>query len=461
MMETNSDSQKLAGSFRDPSGFVYRKDGVLYRQINRSYQKDYDHLMNSGLYDVLVRGELLVPHIEVKTDESATREVYKIIRPEELPFISYPYEWCFSQLKGAAMATLAIQKKALEHGMSLKDASAYNIQFKDGKPIHIDTLSFQIQQAGLPWVAYKQFCQHFLAPLALAKYSHFDLTRIMTLYSDGIPLDIASQLLPWNSYLSGALILHVHMHAKSMKRFANKQIKKDQSKLRSAATNKLVDSLENAVQKIKWTYDTDVWTAYYDEIHYSEEAFVQKQEIIDRLIDRIKPGTVWDLGANTGLFSRMSSQKGCFTLSLDGDPNVVEANYLECRKKSETNILPLVMDLTNPSPASGWHCRERMSLFDRSKNDTVLALALIHHLTIGNNVPLDKLALFFDKLASNLIIEFVPKTDPKVQQLLSSRDDIFPDYNQRSFELAFEKFFKIVEVTKISASDRVLYLMSK
>lgn len=460
-MEINIDSEVIHGSFRDPSGFVFRKEGVLYRQINRSYQKDYDQLMKSGLYDALVTSELLVQHVEIKTNECATKEIYKLIRPDELPFISYPYEWCFSQLKEAALATLAIQKKALEYGMILKDASAYNIQFKDGKPIHIDTLSFQIHSEGSPWVAYKQFCQHFLAPLALTKYCHFELTRLTTLYADGIPLDIASHLLPWTSYLAGSLTLHLHLHAKSIRRFANRQTEDNQPKMSSGSTNNIVDSLENAIQKIECKSKTNVWTAYYDEIHYSEEAFVEKQHIISRLIDQIMPGTVWDLGANTGLFSRICSHKGCFTLSLDADPNVVEANFRECQKKSETNILPLVMDLTNPSPGSGWDCRERMSLFDRSKKDTVLALALIHHLAIGNNVPFDKLALFFDKLASNLIIEFVPKTDPKAQQLLSSRKDIFRDYNQDAFEWAFEKFFKINEVIKLAGSDRAMYFMNK
>ena len=160
-------SQRLAASFRDPSGYLFTRDGTLYRQINQTYRDNYQTLMDSGLYDQLISEQLLIPHEEVAVEPAEPSSAFKVIRPEPLQFLSYPYERCFSQLKDTALTTLTIQKRALNHGMSLKDCSSYNIQFHHGRPVFIDTLSFEIYREGEPWVAYRQFCQHFLAPLAL------------------------------------------------------------------------------------------------------------------------------------------------------------------------------------------------------------------------------------------------------------------------------------------------------
>ena len=191
-------SNKLECSFRDPSGFIFKKDGVLYRQINYSYKENYDYFKSSGLYNELIELDLLVPHEEVIVD-CLDGDGYVIIKPVELPVISYPYEWSFSQLKEAALLTLNIQQKALSKGLSLKDASSYNVQLYNGKPIFIDTLSFEILQSNQPWVAYKQFCQHFLAPLALMAKTEITLNQLLKTNIDGIPLGLASKLLPLRS----------------------------------------------------------------------------------------------------------------------------------------------------------------------------------------------------------------------------------------------------------------------
>ncbi len=167
---------------------------MLYRQVNRKYEQEYVRLMESGLYEKLVKAKLLIPHIEVDNVEAESGERFKIIQPERVPFISYPYEWSFGQLKDAALATLSIQKRALKLGMSLKDASAYNIQFVRGKATLIDTLSFELYKEGQPWVAYRQFCQHFLAPLALMALKDVRLSQLLRVYIDGVPLDLASEL---------------------------------------------------------------------------------------------------------------------------------------------------------------------------------------------------------------------------------------------------------------------------
>ena len=192
-------NEKIAGSFRDPSGFLFHLNGLIYRQINIEYKKNYIHLMKSGLYEALMDTKLLIPHEEVNIGSLASDNAYKIIKPEQVLFISYPYEWCFSQLKDAALTTLKIQKKSLNFGMSLKDCSAYNIQFRKGKPILIDTLSFEEYREGKPWIAYRQFCQHFLAPLALMSYKDIRLNQLLRIYIDGIPLDLAIHLLPFRT----------------------------------------------------------------------------------------------------------------------------------------------------------------------------------------------------------------------------------------------------------------------
>jgi len=449
------------GSFRDPSGFIFYEDGHLYRQINHNYQSDYDMLMSSGLYKTLSEEGLLISHKEIDFDSSKNSNAYKIIKPEFIPFISYSYEWSFSQLKDAALLTLSIQKKALKVGLSLKDASAYNVQFLNGKPVIIDTLSFAKHIEGEPWIAYKQFCQHFLAPLALMSHRDIRLSSLLKTYIDGIPLDLAANLLPLRSYFKSSILSHIHLHAKSQSHFADKVIKKENPAFSLNAMYGLIDSLESAIRKLKWKPLGTEWHDYYSGTNYTESGHSHKKEIVSEYISKSKPEILWDLGANDGIFSRLASDEGVFTLSFDSDPAAVENNYLNARNQSETNILPLLIDLTNPSPAVGWENDERSSLLERGPADVTMALALIHHLAISNNLPLGKTAEMFSSICNYLIIEFVPKNDSQVQKLLSSREDIFPDYIQSEFEREYNKYFTILDNKKIADSERTLYLMKK
>ncbi len=454
-------SQTVPSSFRDPSGFLFFHDGSIYRQVNTVYKANYDHFIESGLYKSLVDANLLIPHEEVEGRNLRHNEAYKVIKPEPLPFISYPYEWCFSQLKHAALTTVKVQKIALEFGMSLKDSSAYNIQFRKGKPIFIDTLSFEKYKEGKPWIAYRQFCQHFLAPLALARYKDIRLKELFRIFIDGIPLDLASKILPLRTYLKFSLLSHIHLHAKSQRHFADKTIKTNGRKVSRLAFLGLIDNLESAVKNLNWQPQDTEWTGYYKEGNYSSDALSHKKQLVAQYLSRIKPKIVWDLGANTGLFSRISSDKGAQTISFDIDTSTVEKNYLEATRKGEINILPLVLDLSNPSPALGWQSEERMSLLERGPADTVLALALIHHLAISNNLPFSKIAKFFSQICISLIIEYIPKDDSQVQRLLLTRNDIFPDYNQQVFDNEFNKYFEIRDSARIKDSQRTLYLMQK
>jgi len=453
-------SKDIPGSFRDPSGFIFFHNGMIYRQVNIIYKENYDHLMNSGLYDSLVNAELLISHKEVTIESKEPDKAYKIIEPPKIPFISYPYEWCFSQLKDAALTTLRLQKKALEFGMSLKDCSAYNIQLRKGKPVFIDTLSFEKYREGQPWVAYRQFCQHFLSPLALMSCKDIRLNQLFRVFIDGVPLDLSSSLLPLRTYFAFSLFTHIHLHAKSQRRFANKTVNLTGNKFGRLSFLGLIDNLESAIKKLRWQAQGTEWADYYEDTNYSSDALQHKKQIVAEFLDKANPSVVWDLGANLGMFSRIASDKKIQTISFDIDPAAVEKNYLQCIADGETNILPLVIDFTNPSPSIGWENTERMSLVERGPADMVFALALIHHLALSNNLPLHRIAIFLHGICKSLIIEFVPKNDSQVKRLLSSREDIFPDYTQQIFESEFSKYFTISHSAKIRDSERILYLMA-
>jgi len=376
-------------------------------------------------------------------------------------FISYPYEWSFGQLKDAALATLSIQRRALKLGMSLKDASAYNIQFVRGKATLIDTLSFEAYKEGQPWVAYRQFCQHFLAPLALMALKDVRLSQLLRVYIDGIPLDLASELLPWKTHFNFGLLTHIHLHAGAQKKYAGKEVKSHGGSMNKQAMTGLIESLDSTIRKLDWKPDGTEWGNYYEITNYSDAAFEHKKQLVREWTGRVQPALVWDLGANNGVFSRVVSEVGPFVAAFDIDPAAVEQNYRQVRAEKNEKVLPLLLDLTNPSPALGWANRERDSFGSRGPVDMALALAVIHHLAISNNVPLPQLANFFAETGKWLVIEFVPKSDSQVKKLLASREDIFPAYTREGFEAAFRIRYRIQEAVNVNESERVLYLMEK
>lgn len=457
-------SEKVSGSFRDPSGFMFKHDGKLYRQVNQKYREEYDLLMTSGLYNQLTKSKTLVGHKEVDLELAPLPDIaYKVIQPEVVDFISYPYEWCFNQLKDAAILTLAIARRALEFGMSLKDASAYNIQFQQGRPIFIDTLSFEKYEEGMPWVAYRQFCQHFLAPLSLMAKKDIRLAQMLRLHIDGIPLDLTSKLLPASTRLNFGLGTHIHLHAKSQERYADKEVSQAEVKGRvsKSAMLGLFDSLLSTVRSLNVKTIQTEWTDYYQDNNYTEASFEAKRQLVKSFIEKVNPKQVWDLGGNTGEFSRAASDLGISMVCFDIDPGAVQQNYELVKKNKEKFMLPLRMDLTNPSPDLGWHNAERESMQARGPVDLVMALALIHHMAISNNVPLVEIADYFAELGEYLIIEFVPKSDSQVKRLLASRVDIFPDYNLEGLKRAFETRFKLNEEQKVPGSERTLLLFKR
>ena len=450
-------------SYRDPAGFVFERDGVLYRQINPAAREDYTALIESGLYAALAGRGDLVAHEEADVALSPDGRAFRVIRPERIGFISYPYEWCFGQLKDAALLTLRLQKTAMAHGMSLKDATAFNVAFEGGRPVLIDTLSFERLEPGAPWVAYRQFCESFLAPLALMSAVDPRLNQLLRPWLDGVPLDLAQKLLPWRSRLRPGLLVHVQLHAAAQRRLAGRTPAAPAAprRVHATAVPALVDSLERTVRALDWSPGGTVWGDYYQATNYTDAAFAHKREIVDAAIDRLAPSGVWDLGANDGTFSRLASGRGISTVAFDVDPAAVEKNYRRVVQGKESHLLPLLLDLTNPSAASGWANRERETIAGRGPADLALALALVHHLAIGHNVPLPRVAEFLASLARALVIEFVPKDDSQVQRMLASRRDIFDGYTQEAFEGAFAARFLIEQAVPVRDSKRVVYVMRR
>jgi hypothetical protein len=460
--------QKEHSSFRDRSGFVFYDNGNVYRAVSDSYKHQFDAFVSSGLYDLLVKEDLLIPHRELSPGHWPSvpvqgHSIYKLLQPELLTYISYPYEWCFQQLKDAALLTLDIQLKALEHNMTLKDASAFNVQFRQGKPVFIDTLSFDHYEEGSPWIAYRQFCCHFLAPLALMTYVTTDLRRLSHLFVDGIPLSIASKLLPGKTRLSPFYLLHIHYHAKLEAKYsgdvdASKKVNRHLSKTKLVA---IINHLVSGIRSMTLSKSKTEWGDYYQEFSYSDQAIENKKRLIKEWAAAIEPKTTWDLGCNTGMFSELIQPFSEQIISFDIDHLAIEKFYAVVKAKAYKNILPLLLDLGNPSAAIGWANQERKAFIERGKTDLMLALALIHHLSIGNNVPFTNVAELFGNLTQWLIIEFVPKHDSQAKRLLVTREDVFSDYTQQVFESAFDKFFVIENSQQIIGTERILYLMKR
>ena len=426
---------EVESSFRDVDSKVWSDGQTIFRDIMPSYFQSYGRLMRSGLYEELVAMGLLIPHLELGRDNGVLTVV-----PRKVAFISYPYEWSFSSLQEAADVTLEINRIALRHGMILKDASAFNIQYIDGRWKLIDTTSFEIYKEGTPWRAFGQFTRHFLLPLVLAHYRRPSYLKSLMWNIDGLPVLETIKELPIRSRFNFGCALFVHAF----------RVFKDGAKERTinkVYLDSFLSRLQSYIRGLKPTRET-VWADYEPDLDYVN---IKKKIVWQALIGN---GTVGDLGANTGEFSRMALMARGLdeVVAVDKDHDCVE-------RMCNSGILPLVVDLANPTPAIGWGNTERLSFLQRAKFDTVLFLAMIHHLCIGNNIPLIKVAGQLSTMVrKRLIIEFIPLEDEKAQIL--SKDRVFPPYSETIFEEAFGRYFTLEHKTKLGSLCRKLYIYS-
>lgn len=449
-------------SFRDPSGYMFFDGEVLRRAINPIYFKQYNELKESGFFKTLFSNEMLIPHEEtsVSTDQI-------IITPEIIPFITNPYEWSFEQYKHAALHTLKIHKYALSKGFILKDASAYNITFHKGKPIFIDTLSFDFYEEGTPWRAYKQFITHFLGPLVLAKYHGTEMLKMMQTHIDGIPVQLISSLLPNRTKFSSVLYTNIHLLAKmESKHSEDYKAETKIATLSKKAQENIIESLFDFIRKLKLNEKSE-WGDYYDKTNYDKEAFEAKKQLVKAWVKPLSPEKLIDMGGNDGTFARTVIDSVPHIVVTDIDSNAVEHNYRQVQQNKETNMLPFVCDVLQPAPGIGFNNTERSSLLERLKEyapDVTLALALIHHITLSGNVPFEKSAEFFASYSENLIIEFPTREDSWVESLLVRKREFinhFDFYNETVFEKAYQKYFTLEKKQALEGTKRILYHFRK
>lgn len=450
-------------SFRDPSGQVFEVEGRICRSVTQGYSQHWEACEQSDFFAQMTAKRKLVPF----TENPQPGGYWKLLDVERIPCISYPYEWSFSQLQDAALLTLDLQDEALARGLILKDASAYNVQFTGAKPIFIDILSFEKHQAGSPWAAYRQFCKHFLAPLALSAKLGLWCGALSRLWIDGIPLAHACALLPWRSRLSPALAIHLFAHARMEARHADARASAAKARavhMSEQSLRNFTQSLRACVQGLHAPGAATEWGDYYNDTNYSPEAHAHKAELVENLARQHSGRLAVDMGANTGRYSALLAPHFATVIAADIDPLAVERHYVQVRQHGPDNILPLVLDLGNPSPALGWACEEREAFAPRMQANFVTALALIHHLVMTAGIPLNRVAGYFATLlraGGHLCIEFVPKEDSQVQRLLAARPDIFMDYTLNDFLQAFGQQFRLVTQLPIEDSVRTLCVFQR
>ena len=454
------------GSFRDPSGHVFTKEKSVYRSIFKAGVINYEAARDAGVYDKLIKAGLLLPHNEVDPGDLTPEGTIYCLSHPLLPMISYPWEWPFSFLKDAALIHLEVMKILLPYGFWLRDASAFNVQYDGVRPCLIDTLSVGQRIPESPWVAYGQFCAHFIASLAMAAYCDIRTFSLWRNYIDGYPLNLATKMLPvWRLFRPG-LFMHLGLHALMQERADRKE---DIDKLKVVKKPKvsdqgmvgLIHSLNRTIEGIKWKRFSRIWEDYGEIRTYKDEDIVNKSEIVDRVVQRLNPKMVWDLGSNTGEFSLIAASYGAFVVSIDGDAACTEHLYQSLsRKNGHRNILPLTMDLANPSPGLGWNNQERLSLSDRGPADLILALALIHHLVFTSSIPLLLVARWFQSLTRYVLVEFIPPSDPMVQKLLKNRGDEHLPYDLKEFEASFGEYFDFVDRDTLK-NGRILFLCKR
>lgn len=442
--ETTRPRSDDPASFRDPASVVHDAHGRIYRVISKSYFSDYSMLM-LGFYQELIDKQLLIPHEELcNTAPEIT------IQPEKVYPITYPYEWCFSMLKEAALNTLEINRIAMQHGMMLKDASAYNMQYHDGKMKLIDTCSFMKYEFGMPWGAYSQFLRHFLCPLLLMAYVDSSFGRLSEIYLDGVPVQLATRLLPKRLRFSLGMWVHIYSQAMNFIVNPNRTVK-----MSSLAVEALLNNLANFIRSINYKPKSP-WLDYKNAGSYNDTALFDKQGIVNHVMgngDGI--ASILDLGCNTGSYCAVHIEEFKHIIAVDIDHDSVEIAF-----ERKGNFLPLVIDICNPSPAIGWANKERPAFWDRiGQVDTIMALAIIHHLCIRNNVPLSMVADLLADHCRRLIIEFVPLEDPQAQKLLGKKN--IPEYSLDAFKSAFGRHFNTLSEIPITDSMRTIYAMEK
>lgn len=455
-------------SFRDPSGSVFYRDGRVLRRLDAKGAADWEALNATCFFGEMVADGRLIGTSEASRDlggdtEAGTGGFAAVLEHDRIPFISYPYEWTFGMLRSAAILHLEVLLAALEEGMTTKDGYAYNIQFRGESPVFIDIGSFEPVGSGGPWVGYRQFCQTMLYPLMVESHLGIPFQRLLRGHLEGIDTADMRRLIGPAGVLRKGVLRHVVIHDLLSSKVENpSQDTRRQladvgagTDIAKAATTKLLD----LVRSLSSPRSESAWADYRTTCSYSDEDTTAKTRFIDSVLNASHPSLVFDLGCNDGSFSKLAAAHAEQVVAVDFDPLVVDNFFRELRcSDAPRNILPLVQDLTDPSPARGWRGRERSAFFDRVRPDLILALALVHHLSIGANVPLAEVVDFLASNGEELVVEFVEPHDPMAERLLGNKPaGTHDDYRTDVFEKILDERCRILSTTALPGGSRRLY----
>ncbi len=461
-----SEVRSEPGSFRDRHGRVFYRDGAVYRALSRQAIKAWERLEKTRFFPRLVEEGLIVRTRRVDPDGSASMDVPPgdwagVLRHETVPYVSYPYEWSFRMLKDAALLQLRLISESLAEGMILKDATPYNVQWNGARPVFIDIPSFEPLPPGGAWTGYRQFCSLYLYPLMLQAYRNLPFQHWLRGSLDGISPQECRDILSSRDLFRSGVLLHVWLQSRFQEKYGARkesasQLLKDAGFNRKAILSN-VSRLTRLVSRLRWTPPASQWTGYAGDNTYSGPDREAKREFVRWAVGRKRWKATWDLGANTGDYSRLAAAGSEYVLSMERDSAAVDLLYGALRREGPGNILPLVVNLADPSPSLGWRARERTSLTERGSPELVLCLALIHHMVIAANIPLHEFVEWLSGLGGSLVIEFVRRDDPMVRMLLRNKEDQYADYRMESFEECLGRFFRIHRRQELPSGSRVLY----
>lgn len=465
---SNITAEVNPGSFRDRDGRVYHFQQRIFRGLSEAALENFRQLQEKPFYTRLIESGKVIATRELADDDNPLPDEVKaqwagFLEHDPVAVVSYPYEWTFSMLKAAASLQLHLVERAVSNGYTLKDATPYNIQFVNRKAVFIDIPSFEPLPKGEPWSGYRQFCEMFLFPLFLQAYKGCNFQPFMRAAINGVDVQAASALFGFRDRFRKGVLSHVWLQSKLDRRYGGSS-ENVRSNLKSAGFNRElilvnVRKLQKLVKKLEWEASGSEWGDYSEFHNYSDEDHVRKEAFIRDAIKAENPATVWDIGCNTGQFSRIAASRCSQVVSTDIDHVAVERLFLN--PETPDNILPLVQNVADPSPNWGWRNRERSDLQTRSNPDLVLCLALIHHVVISANIPLEEFIGWLAGLTDKLVIEYVSRKDDKVKTLLRNKEDKYQDYSRESLEANLRRHFNISRQQDVNNGDRTLYLCIK
>lgn len=458
-------TRREPGSFRDPANAVLRVDGRILRGLDADGLAAYESASASASFRAAIDAGRIVATRRLEPDEvpaDIAGRYAAVLEHERIPFVSYPYEWSFSMLRDAGVLHLELLLAALEDGVTMKDGYSFNLQFRGAEPVFIDVGSFEAVRPG-PWIGYRQFCQTILYPLMLEAHLDVPFQRTLLGHLDGLtPGDMRHLLRGTRKWRKG-VIRNVALQAAADQRFDRGGRKTQDDLAASGFGAELNKALTRKLLKTMTALRSDradsAWSAYRSTCSYSDADREAKDRFVRESVAGRTIDLAWDLGANDGAYARLVAETARYVVAVDYDDVTVDAMYRSFRADGVRNVLPLVMNLVDPSPARGWRGTERRAFTDRGRPDLVLALALVHHLALAANVPLAQVVDWFADLGGTLIVEFVEPHDPMADRLLGNKQaGLFPDYRIEEFERILGERYQITSHLRLPSGSRTLYV---